>query len=1248
MAIKTADWVVVETTTSGKGNISLGPAVQGYTSFTASFGESTDVYYSIISGNGNRECGVGVFNKSSNTLTRSNVMTTIVNGVLLRDKQPISLSGKSTISCTINSSTIDDIIAAIGAGGGGGGGGSVQQPTISVGTVQTGLPNTLAVVENTGDNINAVFDFVIPRGADGADGTGGSGSSGKYLGVASTTTPLTPPFYAGDFYATSTPGTYANFGGLVVGSELAFLRYNSSAWVKDTVYVAQGVARTGITLGKVISGWIHVKSVKTTSGVTTYVYEVGANTTIEFTSSSSTSLYSTSTVVLNANNNGPSVEYIQSTSNLLGSGKAAIAIDLATNQPVILSGAVSTSERMCLISYQVSSVVSTQRSIFQSNHFFSVEGLHQNPDITQTQFRVDLYGAATFTDAVDNSAALFYAKWAAQVVNRARKRLTISDYDTTPPEIDIVFPPGVFLADFSTTKYKPSVNDGPYSAGYWSVFAGTRLVGGGLDITNIKYTGGDINLNILYARDLTFHRIQTYPATSSNVTSIAEVTFKNVRYYAEGVDAPSGRIIGHSKAKKVHLKGCIFDYRNTVYAPVEIINYDEVIVEDCVFNPSKLGFATHLVRVEAPLSKFSRYYNRRNQVYKGTTGAFSRLLNTHKPMVGTVIEDNYFDGIVEESVAIDGIGDSTAAPVIGNGLITSVEQPSVCPGEHQWLRWGTIGPNSASAWSTPVCLTSNTTSTAYAFKASANQPSPPTGTDLVPSGWSGVIPVSNDPIWMSTATITGGLAVAWSTPMDITEVRCFRTGTTVSPPTGYINLDPGWSLAAPALPFTNVWVSKTHSVNGMLRGANNQWSTPVKIDSTPEQASWIEYRTGTTFSNTVAPGTDGAIYKLWRNSPWAHNLVIGADLRRLSNSPVAIARSMEDFFFVFEDDSGREGTVCDILYADPVTQKLTLNLDAPVDSINIGGWCGVHSGLFDSVIRRNRINNGATAISLFMNVFGNLVEDNTVLNCNTNLSITGMLAQSYLRCRAHNNIIRGNVFQGMREESYIPFDPTRAIVSIDCVYANDPDHRNFNNSVTDNIFIGGVVQLRYQGNLTWDNNRLIDVAEIERTHCRMALPAANSAAAGQIATKIQDDRDVMSAHAISVASMVSGQLYLYYKLSNTNWATIFSELTGNQLPGLNQGYTYNGNTPTGSGQVMPLSIPAKSMVAGGTYRISTVGDTNWTAIGAANNTYNTVFVYNGVEVTGNGTARPHFLGSPTSITYHVCKLVNNVYSWVEI
>ena len=43
--------------------------------------------------------------------------------------------------------------------------------TIQIGTVTTGDPGTPAEVTNAGDENAAIFDFVIPRGADGGGGT---------------------------------------------------------------------------------------------------------------------------------------------------------------------------------------------------------------------------------------------------------------------------------------------------------------------------------------------------------------------------------------------------------------------------------------------------------------------------------------------------------------------------------------------------------------------------------------------------------------------------------------------------------------------------------------------------------------------------------------------------------------------------------------------------------------------------------------------------------------------------------------------------------------------------------------------------------------------------------------------------------------------------------------------------------------------------------------------------------------------
>lgn len=71
----------------------------------------------------------------------------------------------------------------IGGGGineSGGGGTPGQAATIHVGSTTTGEPGTDAQVTNVGTENAAIFDFVIPRGADGADGKDGApGADGQ-------------------------------------------------------------------------------------------------------------------------------------------------------------------------------------------------------------------------------------------------------------------------------------------------------------------------------------------------------------------------------------------------------------------------------------------------------------------------------------------------------------------------------------------------------------------------------------------------------------------------------------------------------------------------------------------------------------------------------------------------------------------------------------------------------------------------------------------------------------------------------------------------------------------------------------------------------------------------------------------------------------------------------------------------------------------------------------------------------------
>ena len=82
---------------------------------------------------------------------------------------------------TENAAIFDFVIPKGEPGESGGGGGTPgQAATIQVGQVTTGEPGTDASVTNVGTENAAVFDFVIPRGADGADGEDGApGADGQ-------------------------------------------------------------------------------------------------------------------------------------------------------------------------------------------------------------------------------------------------------------------------------------------------------------------------------------------------------------------------------------------------------------------------------------------------------------------------------------------------------------------------------------------------------------------------------------------------------------------------------------------------------------------------------------------------------------------------------------------------------------------------------------------------------------------------------------------------------------------------------------------------------------------------------------------------------------------------------------------------------------------------------------------------------------------------------------------------------------
>ncbi len=95
---RVGNWVGELTATTGTGNIELGGALNGFTTFS-SMGDG-EVYYALVEGN-DREAGKGTL--IGTVLQRTDIYSTLVDGVYNEvDPQPIELEGLANIFCTFN------------------------------------------------------------------------------------------------------------------------------------------------------------------------------------------------------------------------------------------------------------------------------------------------------------------------------------------------------------------------------------------------------------------------------------------------------------------------------------------------------------------------------------------------------------------------------------------------------------------------------------------------------------------------------------------------------------------------------------------------------------------------------------------------------------------------------------------------------------------------------------------------------------------------------------------------------------------------------------------------------------------------------------------------------------------------------------------------------------------------------------------------------------------------------------------
>ena len=102
-----ADWVRQKVSNSGTSNINLTGSINGFVPFSAVFANNDLVHYTIEDGF-NREIGIGKFTSSSNSITRLQVLETLINGVY-DGNNPAGMSFTTNAIITVTGSTFSQI-----------------------------------------------------------------------------------------------------------------------------------------------------------------------------------------------------------------------------------------------------------------------------------------------------------------------------------------------------------------------------------------------------------------------------------------------------------------------------------------------------------------------------------------------------------------------------------------------------------------------------------------------------------------------------------------------------------------------------------------------------------------------------------------------------------------------------------------------------------------------------------------------------------------------------------------------------------------------------------------------------------------------------------------------------------------------------------------------------------------------------------------------------------------------------------
>ncbi len=268
---------------------------------------------------------------------------------------------------------------------------------------------------------------------------------------------------------------------------------------------------------------------------------------------------------------------------------------------------------------------------------------------------------------------------------------------------------------------------------------------------------------------------------------------------------------------------------------------------------------------------------------------------------------------------------------------------------------------------------------------------------------------------------------------------------------------------------------------GLIEGntLRNQWEEGISLDS---------------FGNN--PGkvpviADGQITNVWNDLNGRvvismNEMVYMDSNKHPASSPVSLRNNWTNFYFSFGKGSGLEGIITKIYSFDNTNNTLTLDNFTSSININEGGDIGVQAGFYNWIVRDNTLSeilgsdklgyDYGTALSIYLNVFGTLVENNTVYDSAHGLNIAGGLMENSVRALAYNNIARNNTFQNCDITGEGEPSERRGVVRFNSTYGGPIQYNNkFINNTIDNTDNRGRMFVQQQGNFTFEDNNLTNV-----------------------------------------------------------------------------------------------------------------------------------------------------------------------------